>query len=308
MNGFPFSRSHLRVLSLIAVYMVSLSLSQRSSIAQQPQDRASNQRLFLHLADQFISSREAIVSYQTKIKARYHGAKTKGGAKFDHAYELEMMVDRTTNSFLCFRNSVPSIITATDKGESQVVLIAGGQYYLGAGGNLVLRGGYKSAPIIDPLVHGSVFCGEVMQFSPVEEALTNFRGLNSDRWAIKRVGPRQMFSQVPFDEEVSFTKPRFLVSFDVDKGVPVEIVFSNVSLRVKVDYAKYGQHWLASQASYVCGNNDFALTFDIEWFNVNEPIPELLFKPANVSKLCGLKFEDQATADDLIKQLLVRPE
>ena len=233
---------------LIVASIYSLFLSERSSLAQQLQDRSSNEKRFSQLADQFISSREAIVSYQVKIKVRYHGSKNEGGAKFDHAYELEMMVDRTTNSFLSFRNTVPSIIAATDKGESQVVLILGREYYIGAGADLVLRGDYKSAPIVDPLVHGSVFCGEVMQFSPVEQTLTNFRGLNSDRWAIKKVGPLEMFSQVPFDEEVSFTKPRSLVSFDADKGVPVEIVFTNVGVHVKVEYAKYGPHWLAKRA------------------------------------------------------------
>ncbi len=147
----------------------------------------------------------------------------------------------------------------------------------------------KEIRVPNPLALGIGFCYEssrFFRFSEVVSPVYAWPGMKA-----KHRGTQTTFYDRWLEDIRSY---QTAITFDSSRGdIVTEVVHASGRsegkfIRGEVEPVQIGSHWLPKRVAYSCGPGGLFFTWDIEWLNVNEPVPSDLFDEATLLKLLGV--------------------
>lgn len=273
---------------------------------------------FSDLVEMHRESRSAIVSYCVKIEQlssvmvpinRPPPAKSdanKSLAPFEYKYAnyfskstVEIACDQANDRCLVIRHTeplLPELAFATSFGTNNttsVHLIDGDVAFQLSENRFWKQSALITVPIPDPLSLGGGYCHEAMHYYPFAKVHRNLTTWSQPRWSIERKGSVVTF----FSEFDADSKRREKsISFDSQKGAhPVAIQYATKrgdKFRQEVDgvvsLMKVDDYWMPRYVRYAC-SEDSTTTYFLDWFAINQPLPEGLFDKELLLSLLGIE-------------------
>ncbi|MDZ4850699.1 MAG: hypothetical protein SGI77_15540 [Pirellulaceae bacterium] len=268
---------------------------------------------FSESLEQFRQSRSAIASYCVRIESLtflsddFKQSLVAGASpnvdttNFLLRSTFEIACDQANDRWLAIQYTEPflpelAFAGSLNVGSSiNVYLIDGAVAFKLAGRKFVELPSLIAVPVPDPLTLGGGFCHEMANFVPQSKMFSNLSSWNRayKNWTVESAGSIVTFRQpLAMDPKLS----PLSISFDAQKDShPVAIRVGEMrskgffhSVEADVKLRKVDGYWMPRYVSYACNENTVK-TFFLEWFSINQPLPEGLFDKDLLLSLLGIE-------------------